>query len=49
MRTDPVALTALLNALLCGDLNGKGIQGGGDMCIHVTHSPCCTAEANTLL
>ena len=33
--------------MLCGDLNGKEIQGGGDICICVADSLCCTAETNT--
>ena len=32
--------------MLCGDLNAKEIQGRRDICIHVSDSPCCTAEVN---
>ena len=35
--------------MLCGDLNGKEIQGGGDICICVADSLCCTVETNTTL
>ena len=37
----------------CGDLegwgggSGKEIQKGGDICIHMVDSLCCTVEANT--
>ena len=30
--------------MLGGDLNGKEIQGRGDMCIHVADALYCTAE-----
>ena len=36
-------------SVLCGDQNGKEIQGKGDICIHVADSLCCTAETNTTL
>ena len=45
MRTDCIAQ----GTLLCGDLNGKEIQGRGDICIHVADALCCTAETNTTL
>ena len=44
--------------MLCGDLGGKGrdggrhgkeVQEGGDTCIHVADSLSCTAEINTTL
>ena len=28
----------------CGDLNGKEIQKGGDICIHIADSIYCTVE-----
>ena len=34
---------------LCGELSGKEIQKRGDICICVTGSLFCTAEANTIL
>ena len=30
--------------MFCGDLNGKEIQGRGDICIHMADLLCCTAE-----
>ena len=33
---------------LCGDLNGKGIQKRGDICICMADSPCCTTETDTI-
>ena len=36
-----------LYSVLCGDLNGKEIQGRGNICTHVADSLCCTAETNT--
>ena len=30
-----------------GDLNGKEIQKGGDICIYMTDSLFCTVETNT--
>ena len=29
--------------------DGKEVQEGGDICIHVADSLCCTAETNTAL
>ena len=34
-------------SVLCGDLNGKEIQGRRDICIHVSDSPCRTAGVNS--
>ena len=47
MRTDYIAQRTL--SVLCGNLNGKEIQGRGGICIHVADSLCCTAETNTTL
>ena len=33
----------------CGDLNEKEVQKGGDVCICVADSFCCTVEAQTML
>ena len=33
----------------CGGLNGREIQKGGDRCICMADSFCCTVEANTTL
>lgn len=44
MRTDYIEQGTLLNAL--DDLNGKEILKGGDICICVVDSLCCTAETN---
>ena len=38
-----------LYSMLWSELNGKEIQGRGDMYIHVADSLCCTAETNTTL
>ena len=38
-----------LYSMLCGDLNGKEIQGGGDICIHAAESLWCAAETETTL
>ena len=38
-----------LYSVLCGDLNGKEIQKGGDTCISIADSLCYTAETNTTL
>ena len=40
--------------MLCDDLEGgKGgereAREGGDMCIHIADSPCCTVKMNTTL
>ena len=35
--------------MLCGDLDGKEVQEGRDMCVHIVDSPHCTAESNTTL
>lgn len=32
-----------------GDLNGKEVQEGGDMCVCSADSFCCTVETNTTL
>ena len=32
--------------MLCGDLNGKEIQKGEDVCIYRAGSLCCAAETN---
>ena len=33
--------------MLCGDLNGKEIQKGGDICIGIAHQLYWTVETNT--
>ena len=33
----------------CGDLNGNEVQKGGDICICMADSFCCTGETNTTL
>ena len=33
----------------CGNLNGKEVQKGGDTCICMADSFCCTVGANTTL
>ena len=38
-----------LYSVLCGDLNGKEIQKGGDKYICVADSLCCAVETNTKL
>ena len=38
-----------LQSVLGGDLNGKEIQGRGNICVCVTDSLYCTAEINTTL
>ena len=43
--------------MLCGDpdgsnewgLCGRETQEGGEICIHIADSVCCTAETNTTL
>ena len=35
-----------LYSVLCGDLNGKEVQKGGDRCICMAGSFCCTAKTN---
>ena len=45
---------AHLISVLCDDLEGwdggrRGALKGGDMCIHMTDSHCCTVEINTTL
>ena len=41
--------------MLCGDLDGwdggggREVQEGGDVCIHIADSLCCTAETNTIV
>ena len=34
--------------MLCGDLNGKGIENRGDTCIHMAASLCCTEGLQVL-
>ena len=36
-------------SVLCGDLNEKEIQKGGDICIHIADSLCYTLEISTTL
>ena len=43
-----------LNSVLCSDLDGwdggrQEVQEGGDICIHIADSLCCTAETNMTL
>ena len=33
----------------CGNLNGKEVQKGGDICVCMADSFCCTVGANTTL
>ena len=33
----------------CSDLNGKEVQKGGDTCIWMADSFCCTAETNSIV
>ena len=32
-----------------GDVNGKEVQKGGDVCVRTADSFCCTAKTNTTL
>ena len=32
----------------CGELNAKEIQKGGDICVYVADSFCCTVETNII-
>ena len=34
---------------MTGDLNEKEVQKGGDMCICMADSFCCTVETNTTI
>ena len=34
------------NTVLCGDLNEKGIQKRGDICVCIADSLCCTVETS---
>ena len=51
------AVRKLLSLMLCGDpdgsnewgLCGRETQEGGEICIHIADSVCCTAETNTTL
>ena len=47
MTTHCIAQGTLL--MHCGDLNGKEVHKGGDICIHVADSLSCTIEMNTIL
>ena len=38
-----------LYSVPCGKLNGKAVQGRGDICICLADSLCSTAETNTTL
>lgn len=38
-----------LYSMLCGDVNGKEIQKGGDICTRAAESLCYTAEIDTTL
>ena len=39
-----------LSSVLCDDLEGwDGVGVGGDICIHIAGSLCCTADSNTTL
>ena len=33
----------------CGNLNGREVQKGGDICMCMADSLCCAVEANTTL
>ena len=35
--------------MYCGDLDGKEVQKGGDICIHMADSFFCTVKTNTTL
>ena len=37
------------NGGLGGGGDGREVQEGGDICIHIADSLCCTAEANKTL
>ena len=47
MRTCCIPQGTLL--MFCEGLNGKEIQKGGDMCIHIADSLCCAVGTNTTL
>ena len=47
MRTYSIAQGTLLNPR--GDLNGKEVQKGGDICKCMAESLCSTVETNTTL
>ena len=38
-----------LYLMYCGDLNGKDVQKGRDVCLHMADSFCCTVEINTTM
>ena len=43
-----------LSSVLCDDLEGwdgggREAQEGGDICIHIADSLCCTAETNNIV
>ena len=33
----------------CGDLNGKQVQKGGDICVYISDSFFCTVETNNFV
>ena len=45
-QREPTVQHRELYSVLCGDLNGKEIQKGGDVCIYGADSLCCAAETN---
>ena len=47
MTNEDLLYSRDLSSMLCGDLAGKEIQGGGDICLYVADSICGTAETNT--
>ena len=49
ITNEPTVQHRELYSVLCGDLNGKEIQKGGDICIRIADSLCRTAETNTKL
>ena len=44
MRASPVTQGTLLNGL-----NGEEVRNGGDVCVHMADSLCCTTEINATL
>ena len=38
-----------LHLMLCGGLNGKEVQRGGDVCISMAGAFCCAVDMDTML
>ena len=49
MWETPNIILILSTELLLRVLIGREAQEGGDICIHIADSLCCTAETNTTL